>query len=634
MPWGNLQGVATIIKTKVSIPEGVNDMFASRAGKIGIGTSERTVEQGEQRNFRTELRASGDGRSLVGYAALFNSLSQDLNGFKEQIKPGAFKRTLAAGADVRALLNHDPNYILGRTKSGTLKLSEDSTGLRCEISLPATQWGSDVRESVARGDLDQMSFGFRCVKDSWALRSGNNVRTLEDVDLIDISVVTFPAYQSTSVSARNQNQRGNTTMNSQIRSLYDERAKIVSEQRALLDAGKENTDQFRDLERAYNTIDAQVRQAEREDMLHEPANEGIRPEPGAYNREQERRGRGIDPSEDPTKSVMVYAPGEFRTKFKVPTSTPEATRAFRSMLAGERRAVVMQADKDVSGGLLVENQKFSGEVLMDLHDLVFIRKLARVITEPYASSIFWPVLATTVGDSDWTAELSIGALGDMKTEGFTLSPKPSAKYMRLSETLVRKSNSLAETLVRSELSYKFGITEEKAFLTGDGAGKPMGVFTVATGGGAGITTARDVSTSNSATEIKCDNLLSVVESLKAQYRSKAVWVFSRQAVGQIRRLKIGDGSYIWQPSMQLGVPSQLLGYPVYESEYVPNTFTSGLYVGIFGDFSSYIIVTALDTRITVLTELFAMTNEIGYVGRMEVDGAPANENAFARVKLA
>lgn len=157
----------------------------------------------EQRFFKVStLRASSNGRSISGYAAVFNSLSEDLGGFRERILPGAFDRCLRGSPDVRCLFNHDPNAVLGRTKSETLRLSVDRNGLHFDCDLPDTQVGRDVRESIKRGDIDQCSFGFMVQGQNWLEEKGKVVRELTDVDLSDVSPVTYPAYPQTSVSAR------------------------------------------------------------------------------------------------------------------------------------------------------------------------------------------------------------------------------------------------------------------------------------------------------------------------------------------------------------------------------------------------------------------------------------------------
>jgi len=164
---------------------------------------------------KLQLRAAPSGDDspgiLEGYAAVYNSDSQDLGGFIERIAPKAFDKVVASkDTDCRFLVNHDPNQILGRTKAGTLKLRSDGTGLWCSVQLPNTQLGRDIHESVSRGDMDQMSFSFRLDDgdDEWsdgldANGKPTRFRTIRNFSgLYDVSSVTFPAYTATSVSAR------------------------------------------------------------------------------------------------------------------------------------------------------------------------------------------------------------------------------------------------------------------------------------------------------------------------------------------------------------------------------------------------------------------------------------------------
>lgn len=155
-----------------------------------------------------ELRAQSEGK-IVGYAAIFDSLSEDLGGFVERIRAGAFARAIKLRQDVHALYNHDPNVVLGRVKNGTLRLAEDKVGLHFECDLPNTQTARDCHASIARGDVDQCSFSFTLVEDKWT--NGGKMRELLDVDLVDVSPVTFPAYESTSVQARTGQRSDRTT---------------------------------------------------------------------------------------------------------------------------------------------------------------------------------------------------------------------------------------------------------------------------------------------------------------------------------------------------------------------------------------------------------------------------------------
>ena len=159
--------------------------------------------------FSNELRATeSDGEPKIeGYPAMFNKHSEDLGGFIEKIAPGAFANSLKNGDDVRALLNHDQNYVLGRTTSGTVELREDKKGLYMVNKPPDTQWARDLKVSIERGDITQMSFGFWVKDEEWRNRKDQApVRTLKEVGLVDVSVVTFPAYPDTSVAVRSMEE--------------------------------------------------------------------------------------------------------------------------------------------------------------------------------------------------------------------------------------------------------------------------------------------------------------------------------------------------------------------------------------------------------------------------------------------
>jgi len=157
----------------------------------------------EERSYKVEMRVEdGDEPKITGHAAVFNKLSVDLMGFREKVAPGAFINSIEK-SDIRALWNHNPDYVLGRNKSGTLKLEEDKKGLAIEILPPDTQWARDLMETIKRGDVDQMSFAFKTIKDSWENQDKKeSIRTLEEVELFDVSPVTYPAYPQTDVKVR------------------------------------------------------------------------------------------------------------------------------------------------------------------------------------------------------------------------------------------------------------------------------------------------------------------------------------------------------------------------------------------------------------------------------------------------
>ena len=175
------------------------------------GKASETTEGIEQRFIEpVEMRITRDGDKppiLEGYAAVFNKLTKQLFGFREKIAPGAFKKTLRDKDDVRALIDHDHARIIGRRSAKTLRIKEDDKGLHYEIDLPDTTCGRDIAVSVERGDISVSSFAFRCTKDSWVHKKDEEIRTIEEVELIDISPVTYPAYTDTSVALRSLKKR-------------------------------------------------------------------------------------------------------------------------------------------------------------------------------------------------------------------------------------------------------------------------------------------------------------------------------------------------------------------------------------------------------------------------------------------
>jgi HK97 family phage prohead protease len=181
----------------------------------------------EKRARPIEIRAD-KGKKVGGYAAVFNS-ETDIGGyFREVIAPGAFSE--AVKQDVRALLDHDSGRIIGRTSAGTLRLTEDDKGLAVEIDLPDTTDGRDAAVLVERGDLTGMSFGFIVTHDEWDETGDTPVRTIHKVDLHEVSIVAFPAYDDTSIAMRSldevRKQKREHNFNAAARRVAERKARM------------------------------------------------------------------------------------------------------------------------------------------------------------------------------------------------------------------------------------------------------------------------------------------------------------------------------------------------------------------------------------------------------------------------
>lgn len=404
-----------------------------------------------------------------------------------------------------------------------------------------------------------------------------------------------------------------------LNELRQKRAQLIAQARAVLERAQggvmsaedeaEYDRLFSEANKLADTIKRTEQQAEAERGLAEPATRALRPGGGQEGIE----GRGDNPR----------ASAEYR-------------RAFDAFLRGgwgglapaEHRA--LQSDINTQGGYLVTPTQFVEEMLQAVDNAVFIRQWATKHQVPSAQSLGVPSLEADPADPTWTAELATGTEdGSMKFGKRELLPHPLAKRVKLSNKLLRQVPN-AEALVRARLGYKFGVTMEANYLIGNGAGQPLGVFVASTDG---IPTTRDVSADNTATAVTADGLINAKYALKGQYWPKARWMFHRDVLKTIAKLKDTANNYIWRESVRAGEPDTLLGLPVFMSEYAPSTMTSGLYVGILGDFSFYWIADATDMQVQRLVELYAETNQVGLIGRLESDGMPVLAEAFVRVKL-
>jgi len=311
------------------------------------------------------------------------------------------------------------------------------------------------------------------------------------------------------------------------------------------------------------------------------------------------------------------------------------TVAFRKMILNGAQSLSFEesrslmANNEVQGGFLNAPQDFTASLIAKVKDAVFLRGLATSFTTTSAEGMGWPSLDADLDDFEWSDEIKEApedeALRFGKRE---LKPHPVKKLIKVSDKFLRTAAINPESIVMDRAAYKRGVTEEKAFLTGTGNKQPLGVFTASA---QGINTDRDV-VSGAATGFTADGLKLIKYSLKAQYMTKAQWLFHRDGVAKIATLKDGNGQYIFEMAEALGAMDILMGRPLNMSEFAPNTFTTGQYVGMFGDFSWYYIADSLNLRIKRLNELYARTGQVGFIFDSETDGMPVLSEAFARIK--
>ncbi len=418
--------------------------------------------------------------------------------------------------------------------------------------------------------------------------------------------------------------------------IEDEKRSITAEERAADDARlTEIGDLGKDIERLERQIELE------RDAAASAVRTGL-PDAGARtdeSAEREHRSRLVAHRARLSRLMTVAGDGDQRrVAFTDRSVEARASLAYsvnhERYLAGsidDRQLRALAADVAIAGGYLVAPMQMTMDLIQAVDDLVFIRKMATKHFVGNADGVGMPSLDADPADSDWTAEIATGSEDSAMQFGRReLKPYPLAKRIKVSKKLLRTSLMDAESLVRTRLAYKFGATEEKAFLLGHGANQPLGVFTASNDG---IPTTRDVLT-GSATDFTFDGLLDALYALKGAYwnRPSTAWGFHRDGLKRIAKLKDSQNRYLWEPSQQVGQPDRIKGVPLFMSEFFPNTFTTGQYVGMLADWSYYHIADSLNLSIERLNELYAETNQVGYIGRMELDGMPVLAEAFVRIK--
>lgn len=319
--------------------------------------------------------------------------------------------------------------------------------------------------------------------------------------------------------------------------------------------------------------------------------------------------------------------------------TADYRSGFVGFIRGQQVAQMERRDgliagSDPAGGFLRPPAQFVARLLMAVDNVVLFRQpgWATVIPVLSGDSLGQASLDADPDDGEWTTEIAdITYDASMSFGKRELKPHSLKKAIKVSRRLLRMRPDV-EQLVIDRFRYKFGVTTEKAYMTGDGANKPLGVFTPSA---MGISTGRDVSADNATTAMTADGLINAKFALKPQYWTEAKWVFHRDGVKQLAKLKNATtGEYIWRESVRAGEPDRLLNLPLFMSEYAPNTFTASQYVGILGAFMFYEIADSLDMDFQRLVELYAKTGQIGFHAELETDGMPVLEEAFVRVQLA
>lgn len=359
-----------------------------------------------------------------------------------------------------------------------------------------------------------------------------------------------------------------------------------------------------------------------------------------------KRSTAVDPNSEPTPKVEPEHKPEAR-KAGSPRDSEEYRELFASYIGAPSQAAALgiaqrahqyrlehrdlSVDSDTQAGYLVPPEQFVMELLKDLDNAVKIRSFARTFQVRQAKSLGVPKRTAAASTWAWGSEIAAPTADTGLAYGKReLHPKNASGLIKVSRDFLRSALMSGEGIVRQELSIDGGELLENGFMTGSGAGQPLGLFTASDDG---IPTSRDMATGNAATAITVEGLRNAKYHIKQPHWPNLRWLGSRDFHKQIYALSDGIGRPLFVESLKAGEPDRVMGFPLEVSEFAPATFTTGLYVGILGDFRYYWIVDALDMELQRLDELYAANNQVGFIGRLKVDAAPVLAEAFARVKL-
>ena len=315
----------------------------------------------------------------------------------------------------------------------------------------------------------------------------------------------------------------------------------------------------------------------------------------------------------PTSEPVTNRPEAGIGRAGRPRATEDYTRSFWDMMrsrAIDREIVdALQIGTDSEGGYLVPDE-FEATLVEKLEEENIFRTLANVIQTSSGDRKI-PV-ASTKGTASWIDEEGAFTESDDAFSQVTIGAYKLGTMIKVSEELLNDSAFDLEAYIAKEFARRIGAKEEEAFFTGDGSGKPLGVLAASGGAETGITAA-------SATAVTADELMDLFYSLRAPYRRNAVWIVNDSTIKTIRKLKDGNGQYLWQPALTAGAPDMLLGRPVKTSAFMPS-IEAGARSVLFGDLSYYWIADRQSRTFKRLGEIYAPNGQVGFLGSQRVDG--------------
>lgn len=427
---------------------------------------------------------------------------------------------------------------------------------------------------------------------------------------------------------------------SKIRKLYDEAAQLHAQATALLGDGELSAEKSAQVDQLLDRVEELTTQAKRleraeetEKALQAPMDAPKMFEHGSFDGVQIKVGdRVLERDElDEMRQFLPFA------SYWVQAGK-DYSHAMRSyMRKGERELPdvmrkTLLAGTAPAGGYLVQDNYYAG-LVAKAKEISAMRRICGVMPPVPSGAVIVPTEESLFSDATWTTEVGTGNTDSQEPFGQRrLMPKPLAKRVKVSNTFLRLPTFDVEGYVRDRMAYKFAVPEEHAFINGTGANSPQGLLQ---------TSGLPVYTTAAANTVTADDVINFVYRLPAAYAgAPSTRILANRAfIRKVRLMKTGDGAYIWQPGLQIGSPGTILDIPYETSDRFDDgldandAWESNAVVAAVGDFSYYWIVDALQMSIQRLVELYAESNQTGFIGRKEVDGMCVLPEAFYVLKV-
>lgn len=385
-----------------------------------------------------------------------------------------------------------------------------------------------------------------------------------------------------------------------ILELREKRAKAWEAAKAFLDSHRkengvlsaEDDAAYTKMEQEITDLGKEIARLERQEALdaelNRPVNKPLTGKPMNGKLEDDGEGKTGRASDEYKKNFW----NAMRSKSPVPNVTN-----------------ALQIGTDTEGGYLVPDE-FENTLVEALEEENIFRQMAKIIQTSSGDRKI-PVVATK-GTASWMDEEGAYPESDDSFGQVSIGAYKLGTMIKVSEELLNDSVFDLQSYITREFARRIGSKEEEAFFTVNGTGKPLGILAATGGAETGITAA-------SATAVTADELIDLYYSLRSPYRRNAVWTLNDSTVKAIRKLKDGNGQYLWQPGITAGAPDMILGRPVRTSTYMPE-IAAGAKTIAFGDFSYYWIADRQGRSFKRLNELFAATGQVGFLASQRVDG--------------